>query len=97
VPTIEPIELEAASEASANILKVMEDKVKRPVNMLRMFAHSPAMLDAHVHFLGTLDQCQTTPLVRTLLIAAGSGNGRRIHALQGCRILGPRRRNSGAD
>ena len=54
MPTIKPIELEAASEAAANILKVMEEKVKRPVNMLRMFAHSPAMLDAYVHFLGDL-------------------------------------------
>ena len=39
MPTIKPIELEAASEASANILKVIEEKVKRPVNMLRMLAH----------------------------------------------------------
>jgi len=90
MPTIKPIELEAASEASANILKLMEDKVKRPVNMLRMFAHSPAMLDAYVHFLGALDQCQTTPLVRTLLIATVAQEMGGEYMLSGVAAFGPR-------
>jgi alkylhydroperoxidase family enzyme len=89
MPTIKPLELEAAPEASAKLLKAIEGKVRRPVNMLRMFAHSPAMLDAYVHFLGVLEQCQTSPLLRTLISGTVAQEMGGTYMLSGIAAFGP--------
>jgi alkylhydroperoxidase family enzyme len=90
MPTIKPLELEAAPEASAKLLKAIEEKVRRPVNMLRMFAHSPAMLDAYVHFLGDLEQCQTSPVLRTLISCTVAQEMGGEYMLSGIFAFGPR-------
>jgi uncharacterized peroxidase-related enzyme len=67
MPTIKPVELATAPEASAKILKAVEEKIGRPMNMVRTLAHSPAMLDACLHFFGALEQGQLSPRLRTLI------------------------------
>ena len=67
MPIIEPVELATAPEASANLLKAPEEKMGRPMNMLRTLAHSPAMLDAYLHFFGVLEQIHLSPQFRTLI------------------------------
>jgi alkylhydroperoxidase family enzyme len=67
MPTIEPVELATAAEASVKLLKGPEAKMGRPMNMLRTLAHSPAMLDAYLHFFGVLEQISLSPQLRTLM------------------------------
>lgn len=67
MPVIEPVELATAPEGSANLLKAPEELMGRPMNMLRTLAHSPAMLDAYLHFFGILHQTQLPPQFRTLI------------------------------
>jgi alkylhydroperoxidase family enzyme len=69
MPTITPIDLESASEASAKLLKAVEEQTKRPLNILRTMAHSPAMLDAYLHFFRAFNEASVSPQIRTLISA----------------------------
>lgn len=66
MPLIEPVERESAPEASVQLLKVAEEQTKRPLNILRTLAHSPAMLDAYLHFNRACD-ASLSPRLRTLI------------------------------
>jgi alkylhydroperoxidase family enzyme len=67
MPTISPIELATAPEAAVKLLKAVEDQIGQSMNMGRTLAHSPAMLDAYLHFLGGLEHGQLSPVLQTLV------------------------------
>jgi alkylhydroperoxidase family enzyme len=67
MPTIRPVEPATAPEAAVKLLKAVEDQIGRSMNMGRTLAHSPAMLDAYLHFLGGLEHGQLSPQLQTLI------------------------------
>ena len=71
MPTITPIELESAPEASLQLLKVTEEKTKRPLSILRTLAHSPEMLGAYLQFNRACD-ASVSPRLRTLITSTVS-------------------------
>jgi alkylhydroperoxidase family enzyme len=90
MPAIKPVELATAPEASAKLLKAVEERIRRPMNMLRTLAHSPAMLDAYVHFIGVLEQCQLSPRLRTLISGTVAREMGGEYMLSGIFAFGPR-------
>lgn len=70
MPTINPIDPSSASESSAKLLAAVEQRLGRSANMLRTMAHSPAILDAYLHFNHVLDQTHLPAGLRGLLTVA---------------------------
>jgi alkylhydroperoxidase family enzyme len=90
MPTINPVELETASEASAKLLKAVEERLGRPMNMLSTLAHSPAMLDAYLHFNGVMGQFQLSPRLRMLISGTVAQEMGGEYMLSAIFALGPR-------
>ena len=70
MPTIEPIELEAAGEKSRELLDTTERRIGRSSNMLRTMAYSPAVLEAYLQFNRAFEHTRMSPRLRGLLTVA---------------------------
>ncbi len=90
MPTIEPVELESAPEASVQLLKVAEENMKRPLNYLRTLAHSPGMLGAYLHFLQAFDGASVSPRLLTLITGTVSQAMGDEYTLAGAVAFGAR-------
>lgn len=68
--TISPIHLEAATPAAQQLVLAAENHVGHPSNMLRTMAHSPAILEAYMHFNRAFQQPRMSTRLRGLLTMA---------------------------
>ncbi len=74
--TVRPIDTGTASGKTKDLFCAIEKRTGRIPNMIRTMGHSPAILDAYLHFNEAFKQTKTTPVLRSLISAAvSSANG----------------------
>ncbi len=55
-----------------DLFEMIEKRMGRVPNMIRIMGHSPAILDAYLYFNKAFEQTKTTPVLRSLISAAVS-------------------------
>ncbi len=65
--TLRPIDPVTASDKIMEDLAAIETRLGRSSNMLRVMAHSPAILEAYINFNHAFEQTCMTPKLRSLI------------------------------
>src|SRR5215469_3573846 len=74
--TVKPIDAGTATGKTKDLFSAIEKRVGRVPNMIRTMGHSPAVLEAYLHWNEAFEQTKTTPSLRSLISAAvSSANG----------------------
>jgi uncharacterized peroxidase-related enzyme len=74
--TVKPVDPETAGGKTKDLFGAIEKRVGRVPNMIRTMGHSPAVLEAYLHWNEAFEQTKTTTALRSLISAAvSSANG----------------------
>lgn len=74
--TLKAIDIGTASGKTKDLFGAIAKRLGRVPNMIRTMGHSPAILEAYLHWNEAFDQTKTTPALRSLVSATvSSANG----------------------